>query len=343
MFSGLVEMFTHTAISVILPFYNAEKTLDRAIRSIVNQDYSNFELILVDNNSDDKSRRIARKWNSEDPRIILLREQRQGVVFATNTGASNSKGKYISRMDADDEAFPGKLRLQKNFLDSNPAFGVVSGLVEYVPHDKSMDGFSQFVEWNNSIQSYKDIMLNRFIEFPLVNPTIMWRKELESKFGLYRNGDFPEDYEMILRWLEAGVKIEKLTVKVLKWYDSESRLTRTDKRYSETAFYQIKSHYLARWLKKKNPFHPYVSVWGASRISRRRASYLEKLGIRIQTYIDTKQNRQIDTDIIYYKNLPAAGNMFLLSYIRQYKNRDLIRKFLNDKGYREGVDFLMIS
>ena len=148
---------------------------------------------------------------------------------------------------------------------------------------------------------------------------------------------------MVLRVLDAGVRIEKIQEIVLKWYDSETRLTRTDSIYSDKSFYQIKSQYLASWLTKYNPYHPNVSVWGASRISRRRAKLLEPYGIKFQNYIDTKKNRQIDQAVIYYEDLPPAGSMFILSYIRQMNNRDKIRKFLDEKGYVEGKDYLMVS
>ena len=93
-------------VSVILPFFNAEQTLNRAIESIANQSYSNFECILIDNNSTDKSNSIAKEWVTKDNRFILTTEEKQGVVFASNKGFEIAQGKYIARMDADDFASP---------------------------------------------------------------------------------------------------------------------------------------------------------------------------------------------------------------------------------------------
>ncbi len=107
-----------------------------------------------------------------------------------------------------------------------------------------------------------------------------------EQFGLYLSGDFPEDYEMWLRWLDQGVKIAKVPEVVLDWHDSQGRLTRTHPIYSDRAFYEIKSRYLAKWLSAHNPYHPKVWVWGASRISRRRAKILEQHGVSIDVYID---------------------------------------------------------
>lgn len=336
-------MPTSPKISVILPYYNAEKTLDRAIHSVVRQQETDFELILVNNRSTDRSASIAKQWAATDNRIRLADEPRQGVVFASNKAAEKARGRYIARMDADDEATPDKLRLQLAYLSSHPDTDAVAGLVEHVPHSTKAAGFSRFVEWSNAIRDSREIYLNRFIELPVVNPTLMWKKEVGEQHGLYRAGSFPEDYEMILRWLDAGVKIAKIPRKVLHWYDSETRLTRTHAAYSEQAFYSVKSRYLASWLQKHNPFHPGVSVWGASRISRRRARLLEPYGIRFTHYIDTKKSRQLGKRVIYYRELPPAGGLFILSYIRQMDNRDRIRAFLTSRGYVEGKDFLMVS
>lgn len=330
-------------ISVILPFFNAEMTLKRAVDSILQQDFENFELILVDNNSADNSREIAEILSSQENRIILTSEEKQGVMHASNRGSDLARGEYISRMDADDWAFPGKLGIQSKFLDEHPEFGAVAGLVEHIPHSLHTEGFSRYVEWSNSVQTYSDIYNRRFIEAPIVNPTVMWRRSVATALGMYREGDFPEDYEMWLRWLDAGVKIMKLPELVLKWHDSDTRLTRTDTIYSDASFYRIKTEYLAKWLEKNNPFHPYVSIWGASRISRRRARLLEPYGIKYQCFIDTRRGRQFGEELIYYEELPEAGEMFILTYIKQINNRIKIMKFLESKGYVEGESYLLIS
>ncbi len=330
-------------VTVVLPFFNAQETLFRAAQSISEQDFQDWECILVDNNSTDEGLFLAQDLVRKDPRFKLLEEKRQGVMFASNRGCEAARGRYIARMDADDVALPGRLRLQSEFLDSHPDYGAVAGLVNHVGDPETTGGFRRFVEWSNSVVSYDEIYNRRFIEAPIVNPTAMWRKDTMKLFGLYHSGDFPEDYEMWLRWLDRGVKIAKVPEIVLDWHDSEGRLTRTDPIYSDRAFYGIKSQYLAKWLMELNPHHPGVWVWGASRISRRRAKILEKEGVRIDTFIDTKRSRQLDREVIYYEDLPPAGKCFILTYIRQMNNREKIQAFLEERGYVEGRDYLLVS
>lgn len=330
-------------VSVILPFYNSEDTLNRAIQSIHEQEFEDFECLLVDNNSTDGSHGVAESWTRKDGRFRLINEARQGVMFASNKGAEESLGEYLARMDSDDWAYPQRLALQVAFLEKNPGYGAVAGKVRHVGEPKRTEGFRRFVDWSNSLVSYEEIYYRRFIEAPVVNPSAMWRRETMAKHGMYLSGEFPEDYEMWLRWLDQGVRIAKVPEIILDWHDSDQRLTRTDPIYSDRAFYEIKSKYLAKWLAQHNPFHPTVAIWGASRISRRRARILEKHGIRIGTYIDTKNSRQIEKELMYYKNLPNAGASFILTYIRQMNNREKIQTFLEERGYIEGKSYLIVS
>lgn len=330
-------------ISVILPFYNAGSTLERAVSSIAQQSFTDFECILIDNNSTDNSRDVAKTWAKKDGRFKLIDEARQGVVFASNAGSDKAKGEYIARMDADDWAYPEKLKLQAAFLDEHPDYGAVAGLAEHIAHNENTGGFARFVQWSNSLQSFDELKNSRFVELPIVNPTAMWRREIAEEYGMYRHGSFPEDYELWLRWLDNGLKILKLPQVLLKWYDSDTRLTRTHEIYTDKAFYKLKTKYLAKWLNANNPFYPNVAVWGASKISRRRAKLLAQYDINICCYIDTKKGRQLAKKIFYYEDIPSPKELFVLSYIKQMDNRNKIRKFLNNKGFIEGRNYLLVS
>lgn len=330
-------------ISVLLPFFNAEKTLCRAIESILNQTFPDFELILVNNNSMDSSSDVALKFCKLDQRCKLIHEFNPGIVLALNQGITSSLGKYIARMDADDFSFSNRLERQYSFLERHTEYGVVSGTVEYIPHKNETDGFARYVQWSNSIKEHSEIYCKQFMESPIIHPTVMWRREILATYGVYENGDFPEDYQLWLRWLGSGVKFHKLQDPVIKWYDSNNRLTRTDDRYSDEAFFEVKAKHLARWLKSQNPHHPYVMVWGASKISRKRARVLENHGIIISAYIDISKKRQLNEHIIYYKNLPTYKEIFVLVYLKEESMRSKTVDFLRSSGFEEGKNFLLVS
>ncbi|MDW3194204.1 MAG: glycosyltransferase family 2 protein [Cytophagales bacterium] len=328
------------AISVVLPYFNAEKTLARAIESILNQTFQDFELILINNNSSDGSEKIASRFASIDHRVRLKPVKRQGVAHASNHGFELASAPLIARMDADDEMLPDRLEKQVNFLNAHPIIGLVGGQVEYHGADAN-EGFRHYVDWSNSLIQANDIFTNRFVELPIVNPTIMFRKHLFEKHGGYTDGDFPEDYEMILRWMEKGVQMGKIESPVLKWNDHPERLTRTDTRYSDTVFYQVKAKYLASWLTKEAPSKD-IWIWGAGKLSRRRSSLLEDHGIQIKGYIDVKP-RQLVLPCIDFKDIPEPGALFILSYVANRGKRKEIKQYLLEKGYKEGVDFLLVA
>ena len=324
-------------VSVIIPFYNAPR-LHIAIQSILNQTFRDFELILIDNSSNDGSSEVAKKYAIQNDRIKLLQERRRGVFWAMNKGIEVAKGKFIARMDADDYSFPERLICQLAEFEKNPSLGLISGLVEYEGDEKN-EGFRLYVDWMNKIIDEADIYKSQFIEFPLANPSVMIRRELFKQVGPYREGDFPEDYEFFLRLQSIGVKMKKVKQKIIKWYDSPIRLTRTDPRYSTDAFYKIKARYLAKWLSDHNPFHPNILVWGAGRLSRRRSNYLLEYGISITQYIDLKKQE----GVIHFKEIPDKNSCFIVSYVGSRGAREEIQQYLSMKHYREGIHFILAA
>ena len=330
-------------ISVILPFYNAEKTLGKAIESILNQTFSDFELILVNNNSNDKSIEKARDFAKRNSRIILLSEEKQGVAFAMNCGLQHARGKFLARMDADDIAVLTKLEKQYHYLKENPEIDFVGSEVKYVSKEKNTDGFQRFIKWINSFHFPCEIEMNRFVEIPIVNPTIFFKREVYEKFGGCRHGDFPEDYEMQLRYLQAGVKMAKLPEKLLEWHDSPTRITRTHKRYSTEAFLKTKAKYFKTWSEKNNRFHPIIWIWGAGRKTRQRAKLLEKEGLKIEGYFDVVKTNSSIKNIFHYSEIPEPGSIFIVQMVNKIAAREQIRKYLINAKYIEGIDFILMG
>jgi len=334
-------MTQQISISVILPFYQAELTLERAVQSILKQTFTDFELLLVDNNSTDQSAEIAWKLAQCDPRIRLLHESRQGVVFAMNRGMTAASGKYLARMDADDVSLPERLEKQYRFLEEHPGVGLVGCNVRHVSSLPSK-GLQRFVDWVNTFHSEEEIWLNRFVEIPLVQPSVLFRAELVKQHGAYREGDFPEDYELFLRWLAGGVRFAQLPEVLLEWHDSETRLTRTDERYSTEAFYRTKAQYFAQWFQQSQA-QKELWIWGAGRKSRQRGRFLEDEGLEIAGYYDLKANKTSDKPCFSFHDIPQPGAQFILSMVGNYGAREKISSFLESKQYRAGVDYLLMA
>jgi hypothetical protein len=172
----------------------------------------------------------------------------------------------------------------------------------------------------------------------------MFRRALVARHGGYAAGDFPEDYELWLRWLAAGVRMEKLAEALLVWNDGAARLSRTDPRYSVDAFARIKARYLAGWLARHDPPHPAVVVWGAGRVTRRRVRHLQHAGVRVAAWVDidpARIGRLLEgAPVLAPEALPGPGRCFVVTYVASHGARDQIADRLTALGYRRGRDWL---
>ncbi len=332
-------MFALPEVSIILPYFNAERTIGNAIQSVLNQTFINFELLCVNNNSTDKSSEIVRKFAKKDKRIKQLSEYKQGVAYASEAALQVAKAPFVARMDADDICKPARIEKQLNFLKQHSDIDVVGSMVEYAGSADNK-GIQLYIDKTNKRITHKEISLFQFSELQVINPTLFFRKKIAIEYGFYRHGNFPEDYEMFLRWLHNGVKFYKLPEKLLIWHDSENRLTRTDLRYSTQAFYETKSPYIAEYSKQHNPYHPEVVVWGGGRKSMQRAKILMKYGLKIKFYIDIKKNKP---NTKHFETIQKPDNFFILSYVANRGADQIIENYLEQRGFKNGKDFLIVA
>ncbi len=333
------------AVSIVLPAYNAEAAIRAAIDSIRDQTFSDWELLIVDDGSADETRAIAQSAARADSRIRVLERAHGGIVAALNAGIAAAHAPLIARIDADDEALPERLAEQTKWI-ATAKVGLVSCLVEYGGDRIANAGYALHVDWVNGLVTAEDIEMNRFIESPLAHPTVMFRRELIDQFGGYRDGPFPEDYELWLRWLDAGVRMVKVPRMLLRWNDPPTRLSRADPRYSPENFFRIKATYIARELARVRRGRE-VWIWGAGRPTRKRAAHLTEGGVTISGYIDVDKKKIGGTvagrPVIGPADLPPPDEAVVLSYVGSRGARDLIRAALLSRGFREPTDCLMCA
>jgi hypothetical protein len=225
--------------------------------------------------------------------------------------------------------------LQAEYLDAHADVGLVASRVEFAGNRQAQRGLALFVDWTNDLLTPADIARARFIETPVVHPSVMFRNELIGLYGGYRSGEFPEDYELWLRWLDRGVKFAKLPQFLLEWTDRQDRLTRSDPRYGAEAFFRVKAPYIARWLAVNNPAHPRVVVWGAGRTARRRFRYLAAEGVEPIAYVDIDPKKIgwkiAGVPVISADEIPGAA--LVLIYVGKRGARRLIENYLGDRPY----------
>ena len=123
------------AISVLISVFNGESFIRDSINSILNQSFKNFELIIVNDGSSDNTLNILNSFSDE--RIVILNQNNTGLSVALNNGLAISTGKYIARLDADDFAFPNRLQLQYDFMESNPDYVLCGGFADVYDSDSN--------------------------------------------------------------------------------------------------------------------------------------------------------------------------------------------------------------
>ena len=326
-----------------MPCYNAGTTVTRAVKSIQAQTLRDWELIVVDDGSTDDSADLVQTLADDDPRIQIVRRKHMGVASAANHGMSLATAPLIARMDADDVSLPDRLEKQAAMLDARPYLGGVSCLAEFSGDPSTAGGYAHHVAWANACVTPEEIALNRFVDLPVPNPTLMYRSELIKNYGGFRDGDFPEDYELFLRWLDRGINIGKVNDILYQWHDPPTRLTRNDVRYDADAFHRCKAPYLAKAIAATHCAERELWIWGAGRPARKCARPLESAWKAASGYIDIdprKIGRVLQgRPVVSSEDLPAIGKAVIVSYVGTRGARESIRRELLAKGRVEGVDF----
>ena len=329
-----------------MPVRNAAGTVLEAINSVRQQNFSDWDLIVVDDGSSDGTSRILDEASRNDRRVRVIFRPRDGISAALNRGIKESCARYIARLDADDLALPDRLAAQVAFITENPSIGLVASQVRFGGDRQEAGGYAAYLDWSNALLTPCEIYLNRFVESPLAHPSVLFRRELVKVHGGYRDGDFPEDYELWLRWLGAGVRMAKVARELVQWNDPPSRLSRTDERYSIDAFYRCKTPFLAAWVQSRRPDSP-LYIWGAGKVARQRAGLLSAHGIQPVGYVDIDPNkigRSVKgVPVIGIDQIPPPGRCFVLSYVGSRGAGEIIRRNLRERGHREGWDFYLAA
>ncbi len=331
-------------VSVLLPCYNASKTLKHTLISLQNQTYQDFEVICVDDGSTDDTADILKNWSRDDPRFIYLPQEHSGVIETANLGLASCRGQIIVRMDADDLCHPRRIELQRDYLIENPEVAVVGSLVKGFPEDQVGEGFQLYYDWLNSLLTHEDITREIFVESPIANPCAAFRREWINKLGGYQDNGWPEDYDLWLRFYLAGARFAKVPEVLLEWREHPDRLTHTDSRYSVENFLRAKAHYIARGPAKGRDA---VFVWGAGMTGRRISKHLVREGLPLAAFVEVDQKKIGNTrrgkPIIGVEDLPGLWNQWenpiLLTAVRARSAAPLIQAQLDELELIEGQDW----
>jgi len=199
-----MENKSQPLVSIIMPTYNRANLLPLAIESVLRQTYTNWELLLLDNQSTDNTGEIAKKYFTQDERIKyfnLEKSSNPGITDYLNFGIKTAEGKYIARLDDDDEWYePDKLSKQVDFLEMHDDYILVGGGAVMVDADRR-EIFKFYKRETDS-----RIRNNALYANPFWHNTVMFRRQPALDIGGYNNYRFVEDWDL---WRRLG-KVGKL-------------------------------------------------------------------------------------------------------------------------------------
>jgi len=191
-------------ISVVMPVYNGEKYLHSAMKCIIDQTFTDFEFLIMDDGSSDRTAQILEAYAKKDKRIKIFHQKNSGIVTSLNTLIAHAKADIIARIDADDISYPQRLKTQYDYLGKHPETVLLGATSLTYREDGTKRGLSD---------TFAEDFLNRwFLTFNcgFVHSLVMFHKSVFEACGGYWQNEYPaEDYGLWIRMKNHG-KIENL-------------------------------------------------------------------------------------------------------------------------------------
>ena len=224
-------------ISVLMPAFNAEAFIAEAIQSILQQTYTDFELIILNDGSTDQTSKIIDSFADERIQKINL-QQNQGLVCARNQLVAAAKGRYIAFLDADDIAFPDRLQKQFTFLETGAAD--ICGSAHF-----SLNESTRRVKASKERYRDADIRALLSVNSSLCNPSVMGRADIFKMYPYKAGHDSVEDYWLWQTLALAGYRFANLRNKLITYRVHRNQATQVNNTDIQNKFNQSRSCYLS--------------------------------------------------------------------------------------------------
>ena len=326
-------------VSILLPVFDAVETLPGCLRSIRRQTEADWECIVVDDGSTDRSLACASDFAARDPRYRVLARPHRGLVATLEDGLDHCRGRFVARMDADDWMHRERLCAQADALDADPGLTAVGSHVRLFPRNGLRDGMRAYERWINGIRTPQELREEAFVECPVAHPTLMIRHEVLAAFH-YRDPGWPEDYDLILRLLGAGYRIGVVARRLVGWRDGPDRLSRTSDSYTDERFIACKASHLARTFLKDSDHY---ALWGYGATGRTLARHLRESGKRPAAILELHPGRIGNTiagaPVVRPEDWLRSPDQRLVVSVAGATPRSQIRTALARAGLRQTIDY----
>lgn len=315
-----------------MPFKNTAPFLDECLSSIVNQSYSNWELLAVNDHSTDNSYELVNGYAAKDKRVKVFHNDGNGIIDALRKAYQQSSGDYITRMDSDDLMTKEKLTIMLGQLKSHGEGNVALGLVQYFSAYPLGDGFRKYEEWLNRLTLTGDNFKELYKECVIASPCWMVTRSDFEKAGAFNHDIYPEDYDLTFRFYEAGLNCLPGSEVLHMWRDYSTRTSRTDENYAYNVFLEIKVYY---FLKLNHNREKNLVIWGAGKKGKLVADLLMKEGIPFRWICDNpkKIGKKIyDQELLSFTELDKVENTQSIVTVANPQAQEEIKKYFEERG-----------
>ncbi len=310
-------------ISVIMPAYNAENFIFEAIQSILNQTFTNFEFIIINDGSVDKTESIIKKFN--DPRIVYVKNDiNKNIVDSLNIGIEIARGLYIARMDADDISLPSRLETQLFYLKKKKLDIVGSWVINF--SSKHSNSLLQLPLNSNNIDFFT------LLFSPLIHSTVFGRSELFKEFKYCKDFEYIEDLELWIRCILSDKLIGNVPEVLLKYRISEGQITKRKYLLQNKLSNKIRgSYFFSKFQNTNLDFEKYLNDLGPKiTITELNLGLLEIYNIGKHTNVDMFWIRKVSTEIFRRSvfNLRHLRNALKNTVLTKKDKMQVFRSFL---------------
>ena len=202
--------------TVLIPTYNCSKYIVPAVKSVLAQKYTDYELLILDDGSTDNTEEIVSKIS--DSRVVYLKNSsNKGIVYTLNKGIDLAKGEYIARMDADDIVLGNRLQVQTDFLSKNPDYGIVGGWYQVTNEN------GKIIDTVEGVTNCSSAQLGLLFRNQFAHSVVTMRTDLAKQLKYDPEFQYCEDYDLWVRFAEVS-KVTNLPAYYLsyRWYSENS-------------------------------------------------------------------------------------------------------------------------
>lgn len=305
-------------VSIIMPIYNGAEYLRPALDSILKQTFKNFELIIINDGSQDDSRAIVESYT--DDRIRLTHQKNRGLVATLNRAIGLARGQYIARHDCDDLSRADRLALQVAYLEGHPDVVLLGSGYNLV--NEAGKTFGTFVPFTDDTTIRQDFMLRN----PFGHGTIMFRRSIVKEAGGYAPLKYTEDYEYWWRLAGYGA-VANLPEALYDWRVLPSSMSHTRKEASNWL--------LINRLRKK--------IWQTSNIQKLAREQFAARAVAYRQQSDPAAFQQfINLQValsaaLQFQDQPAAARQLLWRTCRVYPKA--IRRYQHVRRHKTVADY----